>query len=216
LCSVVQRSQRRNKLRNTGRDRPSLMRANHNTLSHVAAPFLAFMALTGGIWCVCRRWLGFEKEAVKWMLIWHQGDVFGTDPTGVYIRAPYTLALGLCVMYMAISGLSMLDSAAMAKRRKVAGWTARTVHQAVATVAVAPLVLLAFTGATWAVCRYWVGMEKQTVRFLLIWHQGILESAKAYFPPVVAVCILALVSSGLPMNAFGRALRALTGSSKRD
>ena len=191
------------------------MRTLHNTLSHIAAPFLAFMALTGGIWCICFRWLSMEKMTVKWMLIWHQGDVFGIDPTGVYVRAPYTLALGICTLYMAFSGVRMLDSAAMAKRRKVTGWTARTTHQAVATVAVAPLVLLAATGAGWAVCRYWIGVEKQSIKFLLRWHQGIFEGAKAYFPPVAAVCILALVSSGLPMNGIGRALRALAGSPKR-
>ena len=125
------------------------------------------MALTGGGWTVLYRWLSFEKDKVKWLLRWHQGDIFNLDPSGAFIKAPFSTAVGLITVCVVISGLFQLNVKTALKNRN----TSRKVHHILGFILSIPIMLTAITGSIWAALKYWGGLDKESLKWLLHLHQ---------------------------------------------
>ena len=57
----------------------------HSNLGLALSIPLLVCAVTGGLWCVQRRWMGISKPD-KWLMKWHQGDAFfGFADTETYV-----------------------------------------------------------------------------------------------------------------------------------
>ncbi len=71
------------------------------------------------------------------------------------------------------------------------------IHQWFAIICGLPLVILALTGTIWAIGKYYLGMTKDQIKWLIWLHQGWIELLWPYFPPILAFFTLFLVFSGV-------------------
>lgn len=174
--------------------------AVHRRLAPGLLVLLAFMAVTGGGWTLAYRVAGAGKADVKWMLRWHQGDVFDRDSTGAYVRAPFCAAVGVATIGLAASGATMLSTRSARKNRN----TYRRAHQVLSWAAGLPLAMMGATGGAWAVGKYWLGLPKADLKWLLWLHQGGLEMLFPVYPPVLAMLTLALAATGFQLLSGGK------------
>jgi hypothetical protein len=121
----------------------------HRTISFVMGPILIFMAITGGYWTVRYRAFGDEKSSVKWLLKWHQGDVFDIDPSGKVLKGPFCTAVMLGTIFIAVSGILNINTRSLKKNRN----EYRSYHQFAAILSGIPLLFSAITGGFWAISR---------------------------------------------------------------
>ena len=57
----------------------------HSNLGLALSIPLLVCAVTGGLWCIQKRWMGISKPD-KWLMKWHQGDAFfGFLDTETYV-----------------------------------------------------------------------------------------------------------------------------------
>eukprot|EP00040_Diaphanoeca_grandis_P041391 m.262889 g.262889 ORF g.262889 m.262889 type:complete len:247 (+) comp47551_c0_seq1:223-963(+) len=173
---------------------PLKMRLLHRRIAKYWGVLLVWMALTGGIWAIRYRVLGAEKSDVKWMVHWHQGDVMQVDDDGIYIKAPYCIMVGLITFTFSTTGILLQCS------RKTSVQTItnpfRRAHHVISLVIGIPITMMATTGGLWAFLRYWAGVDKQSIKWLIWLHQGWFESLWGVYPPLLMVCVLALATSG--------------------
>lgn len=121
----------------------------HRFWSYPLSFGLAYLAFTGGVWTILYRWFNFEKASVKWLILWHQGDIFNNDPTGMYIRAPFCLFMMVGTLILFLTGLMQFNVQSLLKNRN----KSRRIHQWFALIVGFPLVMLALTGSSWAVAK---------------------------------------------------------------
>ena len=107
------------------------------------------MAITGAIWTLFYRWFHFEKNTVKWLILWHQGDFYNTDPTGMTIRAPFCIFMTIGTLFLFITGVMQFSSQSLLRNRN----QFRKFHQLFALLAGFPLVMLSITGSSWAIAK---------------------------------------------------------------
>lgn len=184
-----------------------LARNLHRLLSYLLSIGLIYMALTGGIWAILYRWFYYEKWSVKWLITWHQGDIGNNDPTGQYIRAPFCIFITIGTFVLFFTGLMQFSLQSLLRNRNLS----RRIHHWLALIAGLPLVVLAGTGGSWAVAkydtfflethhfRYYLGIPKEQIKWLIWLHQGWYESLFSYFPPTIAFMILFLAGSGVSL-----------------
>jgi hypothetical protein len=123
--------------------------AIHRYVSYIIGVVVTFMAVTGGVWTLAYRSLGFSKSSVRWLVNWHQGDIFNSDPTGIYIKAPFCVAVMCGVVLLGISGLLQYNTRSLKSNRNIY----RRNHQIFAIMGGLPLIFGAVTGGVWALLR---------------------------------------------------------------
>lgn len=76
----------------------------HRTLAAIfALPFL-LTTVTGIAFRLCQDWAGWTKEEAKWIMDLHQGTWLGSD-----LRAYYILVIGLGILALIFTGLSLIN-----------------------------------------------------------------------------------------------------------
>ena len=141
----------------------------HRLLSYLMIFILVFMATTGGLWSVAFRLLKYDKDSLKFLLRWHQGDFF-SGSNGEFVRAPVCITIGAITVIFAISGILQIRFKSMLRNRN----KQRRYHQWLALITGVPLMIMAVTGGTWAALRYVVRAEKTSIKWLLKLHQVIV------------------------------------------
>jgi hypothetical protein len=164
----------------------------HSRIVLIAVGLFPFMALTGGVWTILKRHLHASKDDVKWLIRWHQGDILNLDPSGKYIKTLFCVLAGLISIVTIVSGLLQLNlRSALHNRNKY-----RRFHQMFALISCLPLLVTATSGSIWAICRYWLEMDKVEIRWLIKLHQGWFDCFIAYYPVVLAISTIVLSTAG--------------------
>ena len=121
----------------------------HRNVGNFMVILLVFMALTGGGWALLYRIFGLDKASVKWMIRFHQGDLFDIDSSGKYVKAPYCVCVMIGTLAMIISGVAQLNSSFQSNSKNYF----RQWHYSLALATAIPLSITCFTGGTWAFLR---------------------------------------------------------------
>jgi hypothetical protein len=174
----------------------------HRQLAVVAVVLLPFMSITGGLWTLLKRHFDASKDDVKWLITWHQGDIFSLDPSGVYIKAPFCILGGFLCSIVIFSGIKLISIKSLFYNRN----KYRRCHQFLGIISCLPLVLTVLSGSLWALCRYWLGYDKTDIRWLLRLHQGWFDCFIAYYPLFLACSTLALAIVGSNLISIDRNL----------
>ena len=126
------------------------VRKTHFYTSCIMWGVLAFMAATGGLWAMCYRSFHFEKLSVKWLIRFHQGDIFDIDSTGMYVKAPFCAGVMIGTCIMVFTGIYQINQQSMFKNRN----KPRQYHQWLALLVALPLLMMSITGGLWAIAKY--------------------------------------------------------------
>lgn len=166
-------------------------RQNHKTIAKVVLPLLAVSALTGLVFRVGRVWFGMTDETGAFVRSIHDGKWVGE-----WFSPFYVLVVGLGLLFLAISGLTMV------KRRNRAADASRHWHRIGSIVLVLPLAASALTGIGFRLTQAWFGWTKEQAQWLLDIHQGTLlfgRDYRAYYVIVIGLGLLGLVTTGARM-----------------
>ncbi len=126
---------------------------------------------------------------------------------GKTAKAIYPPILGFFTLYMIISGLYMtyqkktpISSLFLPKGK----WTSfRGLHRNLSSILWLPFTVTVCTGAIYRMLKTWFSLEKDSVSFLLSWHQGKFVSGlgiEYFYPILIGVLALAAMSAGVTMN----------------
>lgn len=164
----------------------------HSQFALMAVGLLPFMALTGGVWTILKRHFHANKGDIKWLIRWHQGDILNLDPSGIYVKTLFCVLAGLISLVTIVSGMLQINTrSALYNRNKY-----RRFHQIFALISCIPLLVTAISGSIWAICRYWLAIDKAELRWLIKLHQGWFDCFIPYYPVVLTSSTIILATSG--------------------
>lgn len=82
----------------------------HRTLALIFALPFFLTTMTGMMFRICQAWFGWTKQDAKFLMDLHQGTWLGTD-----LRAYYVLVVGLGILSVLFTGLSLINPPASAR-----------------------------------------------------------------------------------------------------
>ncbi|OIP68141.1 MAG: peptidase [Oscillatoriales cyanobacterium CG2_30_40_61] len=160
----------------------------HRKIAPIIFIPLFLTASTGMAHRLGRTWMGMPKDKAEILLNIHQGEFLGEGSVPIYV-----LSVGLGLIAMIFTGLSMLRLAQQKRKNNLKNQplNARKVHQILAPILFLPLFLSASTGILYRLGKAWFGMPSEVSKFLLGIHQG------TYFGPFGRTIYVALIGLGL-------------------
>ncbi|KAL0476695.1 frdC [Acrasis kona] len=176
------------------------IRRYHNILSiFVFAPLL-LTVVTGVVYQIGRLWLGLSKENLTILMKLHQMSILGKTS-----KALYSPILGYFTFYMIFSGIYMVFKRPILSTFALKGkWsTFRGFHRNMSNLILFPFLITALSGTLYRMLKTWFGLEKESVGFLLNWHQGKFISGlgiEYVYPVLLGIAAMASIGAGLTMN----------------
>eukprot|EP01102_Stenamoeba_stenopodia_P007974 TRINITY_DN2253_c0_g1_i1.p1 TRINITY_DN2253_c0_g1~~TRINITY_DN2253_c0_g1_i1.p1 ORF type:complete len:191 (-),score=18.89 TRINITY_DN2253_c0_g1_i1:90-635(-) len=170
------------------------LREWHRTIALVAAiPFL-ITVLSGFAF----RWsldvFGIPDESVGWLMKVHQGSYLNS--------VVYTLLNGGLFLCLTYTGWTMWSAKKV--KSNFNEWppkTLRMLHFALSTLGLFLLSYFAITGAVYRFSRNVLAVDKQTIGWLLQFHQGeFVQSGSVVFTFIMLIVSIGLLVSGLSLH----------------
>lgn len=164
---------------------------------------LLLSASTGLSYRIGRSWFGLSSEFGNFMLTIHEGRYLGQPLVPVYV-----LLVGLGLVGMVVSGLTMLKQPAKRKPNpaKSASFSPRRLHQFLAPIFFLPLAVSALTGMAFRLGKAWFGLSSEQTQLLLRIHQGsyLGSSLRSIYVLILGLGLIALLMTGLTMTGIFR------------
>ena len=117
---------------------------------------LLLSALTGLAYRIGKSWLGLSDDFGRFVMTIHKGRFLGKPLVPVYV-----LLVGLGLVGMIVSGLTMLKPRSNAKPEpsKSAKFSIRLLHRVLAPIFFLPLAVSAITGMAYRLGKAWLGLS---------------------------------------------------------
>lgn len=161
----------------------------HRKLAPIVVLPLAISAVTGILFRVGQSWMGLPPAAARTLLSVHQGAYLGD-----VLNAIYVLLLGLGLLGMIVTGLTLLRRRSPSSRTNLLN--PRILHSRLTPILFLPLLISAITGILYRLGRDWWGLSYQQIGFLIQIHQG------SYLGPIFQVIYVLLLGIGLLLIAI--------------
>ncbi|MGB7417326.1 MAG: PepSY domain-containing protein [Thermosynechococcaceae cyanobacterium] len=175
----------------------------HRKIAPILFLPLLLSALTGLAYRIGRSWLGLSDEFGGFMMTIHEGRFLGKPLVPVYV-----LLVGLGLVGMIVSGLTMLKPRSNAKpdQPKSAKFSTRLLHRFLAPIFFLPLAVSALTGMGYRLGKAWFGLSGEPAKLLLSLHQGsyLGSSFRAVYILWLGLGLVALLVTGVQMTGFFR------------
>lgn len=155
----------------------------HRKLAPIIVLPLGMSAVTGIFFRVGQSWVGLPPAAARAVLSAHQGAYLGD-----ILNAIYVLLVGLGLLGMIVTGLTMLRRRSPASRPNL---NPRLVHRRLTPIFFVSLFISALTGILYRLGTDWLGLSYQQIGLLLQIHQG------SYLGSVFQVVYVLLLGVGL-------------------
>ncbi|MGL6139072.1 MAG: PepSY domain-containing protein, partial [Planktothrix sp.] len=128
------------------------LRKFHRKIAPIIFIPLFLTAFTGMAYRLGRTWMGMPKDKAEILLTIHQGEFLGEGLVPIYV-----LSIGLGLIAMIFTGLSMLRLAQQKRKNNLKDQplNARKVHQILAPIIFIPLFVSASTGILYALGDSW-------------------------------------------------------------
>jgi protein-S-isoprenylcysteine O-methyltransferase Ste14 len=164
-------------------------------------PLLA-SALTGVFYRLGRSWFGIPNSVAEFLMVIHQGEYLG-----VQLKPIYVLLLGLGLVGMIVTGLTMLKRYHNRSERQSGKLDMRNVHRILAPFIFLPLIVSALTGVIYRLGRSWFGMSSEQAEFFMMIHQGSYLGSffRSIYVLLVGVGLGVMLITGINMiRLFGK------------
>jgi hypothetical protein len=137
-----------------------------------------------------------ERTKIRWLISVHQMSILGE-----FFKTWYTPVITALVIYQALSGLYMLTVSftRLPKWRPVNN-SLFTLHYNIAIFAGLPLLYMAVTGGGYRFLKNVLGYDGTKIAWLLTFHKLEFFGLGYIWPLIAAICIIALVAVGAPLN----------------
>ncbi len=143
---------------------------------------LLISALTGIFYRLGKSWFGMSNQLGNIFMIIHQGEYLGTPLVPIYV-----LLVGLGLLGMIVTGLSMSGIFSQNHASQPRKLNARKVHRILAPIIFLPLTLSAVTGVIYRLGKSWFGMSPQNAAIFLRIHQG--SYLGDFFKPIYVLLV---------------------------
>eukprot|EP01117_Protostelium_nocturnum_P019673 TRINITY_DN8587_c0_g1_i1.p1 TRINITY_DN8587_c0_g1~~TRINITY_DN8587_c0_g1_i1.p1 ORF type:complete len:232 (-),score=48.85 TRINITY_DN8587_c0_g1_i1:110-805(-) len=165
----------------------------------IIAPGLFLIGLTGVTYRWSRKVFGFEKEAVNWILETHHGGNLSWIHEEAFLF--YSGIHSFALLTLAFTGYFMIRNfpwrAGFLWKRPSFG---REMHQKLASLLLFTLSLTALTGIVFLWCRDVLKASKESIKWLMVIHQGkIFPGFELVYTAFNGIGLMLLVSSGMWM-----------------
>jgi hypothetical protein len=172
----------------------------HRKIAPVLFLPLLLSAVTGVLFRLGRNWWELPNEVTGWMMAIHQGEYLGSSLSPIYV-----LLVGLGLLGLVISGLSMLKVKHQLTQHP-SKRNLRWIHHSVAAIAFLPLVVSATTGITYRLGQTWFGLPLEQTAIVLQLHQGsyLGEQLKVFYVLLVGLGLVTLLITGIQMTGIFR------------
>ncbi|RMF67706.1 MAG: PepSY domain-containing protein [Cyanobacteria bacterium J069] len=178
----------------------SLRKLHRKTAPILFIPLL-LTALTGIAYRIGRSWFGLSDEFGDFMMVLHEGRFLGKPIVPIYV-----LLVGLGLLGMIVSGITLIKQRKKAAISKPLKLNERTLHQVIAPIAFLPFAVSAVTGVFYRLGRAWFGLSDEQAAFLLKIHQGsyLGSTLRPVYVLLVGVSLIAMLLTGIQMSGVFR------------
>ncbi|MEM3063531.1 MAG: PepSY domain-containing protein [Nitrososphaerota archaeon] len=168
---------------------------------------LLLTAFTGIAYRIGKSWFGLSKEFGNFMMLLHEGRFLGQSLVPIYV-----LLLGLGLLGMIVSGITLIKQRKKAATSKTLKLNERMLHRVIAPIAFLPFTISAITGISYRLGKAWFGLSGDQVDFLLKIHQGsyLGSTFRPIYVLLVGVSLIAMLLTGIQMSGIIRKRRSLT------
>ncbi len=171
--------------------------------------FLPLLAttLTGVAYRLGRSWFGMPKNVAEFFLTIHQGEYLGQPLVPIYV-----LLVGLGLLGMVVTGVTMLRRRGNSSQRKSAQLSMRTFHRILAPIFFLPLAVSSLTGVIYALGERWFGLSDEQIEIFLDIHQGSYLGSffKSIYVLFVGLGLVALLITGIQITGIFRKRKSQT------
>lgn len=170
--------------------------SNIRQIHRIAAPWIFILLVvtlgTGILYRIGRAWFGFSRETGNQILSIHAGDWLGEN-----ISPYYVLLVGGSLLALIITGAILtIKSRSQAKARKMHRW--------LGIILMLPLLISAVTGIAFKLGEEWFHMPEDSLKFLMMLHEGdwLGKQGKPFYVLFVGLGLLALGIYGLQLTTW--------------
>lgn len=174
---------------------------NFRKLHRKTAPILflplLLTALTGIAYRIARSWFGVSDSVGDFFMTIHEGRFLGQGLVPIYV-----LLVGLGLLGMIVTGLTMTKLNAKAKPRKNQRW----VHRILGLIAFLPLLISGITGIAYRLGKTWFGLSNEQASILMTLHQGsyLGQTLRPIYVLLVGLTLIGLLVTGIRMTGIFR------------
>lgn len=183
------------------------LRKFHRKIAPIIFIPLFLTAFTGMAYRLGRTWMGIPKDKAEILLTIHQGEFLGEGLVPIYV-----LSIGLGLIAMIFTGLSMLRLAQQKRQNNLKDQplNARKVHQILAPILFLPLFSSASTGILYAIGDRWFHFPGGFSKLLLTIHQGSYfgPTGKPIYVALIGLGLIGMLITGINMTGIFRKKRA--------
>jgi hypothetical protein len=158
---------------------------------------LVLALLTGICYRVGKAWFHLDIDLGDRILEIHSGSWMGA-----WASLAYVLVVGISLLALVATGSVLLFNTG-------AGRGGRFVHRIFGFALFLPLTATALTGMAYKIGEEWIGLPDDTLKFLLVIHEGawLGRAARPWYVLFVGLNLLALIISGLLLTKRSRRIR---------
>jgi uncharacterized iron-regulated membrane protein len=174
----------------------SHLRAFHRKAAPIIFLPLLLTAVTG-IFYRLGRSFGISNQTANLLMSIHQGGFLGAPLSPIYV-----LLMGLGLLAMIATGLTLLKRRSSPKAKRDWRWT----HRILAPIAFLPLIISAVTGIGYRLGQSWFGLPREQTGLLLRIHQGsyLGEQGRMVYVLLVGLGLLGLLLTGINLSGVLR------------
>lgn len=182
------------------------LRKLHRQIAPILFLPLMASALTGIAYRLGRSWFQIPGEVANTLLVIHQGEYLGQPLVPIYV-----LLVGMGLLGLLSTGVTMLIQAQRRSARSKTGVTGRHIHRLVAPIACLPLLVSAITGIGYRLGQSWFNLGKPQTSLLLRIHQGTYlgPTLRHFYVLFVGLGLLVLLTTGISMTGILRKRRSI-------
>ncbi|MFN4067712.1 MAG: PepSY domain-containing protein [Thermosynechococcus sp.] len=142
-------------------------RKQHRQLSLLLVLPLLLTTATGVAYRLGHSWFGLSKDFAKIILKVHTAAFLGEKGELIYV-----VVVGLGVIFLAFSGLTLIQRKILMRPQRVKRFDHRMVHHLLSGVILIPLAVTAATGVLFHIGYYYLGLPEEVADILMMLHQG--------------------------------------------
>ena len=181
------------------------LRKMHRKLAPILFAPLLLTAITGVAYRIGRSWFGLSSEFGNFILLLHEGRFLGKPIVPIYV-----LFLGLGLLGMIISGMTLIKQRKKIDSPNSPKLNERRLHQLIALIGFLPFAVSAITGIAYRLGRAWLNWSDEQAEIFLKIHQGAyLGSAlKPFYVLLVGTSLMIMLLTGIQMSGVMRKKRS--------